>query len=413
MHYITRLQCTVCEKEYDPKDVEYTCPACGNNGNLTVLYDYHLVKKGWHKEDLLTNRDFTIWRYLPLLPIQNPSHIPPVQVGWTPLYQFPKLAKEYGCADLIIKDDGRNPTASFKDRPSVIAVAKALEKKAQVITCASTGNAASSLAGACASVGLPSVIFVPQTAPQAKITQLLVYGAKVVMVKGTYDQAFDLSLKATEKFGWYSRNTGFNPYTREGKKTVAFELCEQLMWQVPDKIIISVGDGNIISGAWKGFLELKEIGWIDHLPHMYAVQAEGASPVVKAIQSGNPIVEENAQTVADSISVGNPRDGLNAVKAVTNSGGKGITVTDKEILDAIPALAQKTGIFAEPAASAAYAGFLKLAQAGEFKTDDKAAVLITGNGLKDISGAMKSVSTKPILIEADERELDKISISYH
>jgi len=409
MNYMKELKCLVCGRSYDPRQIDYTCPSCGLEGNLTVIYDYESLRKSWQKEDLLTNKDYTIWRYLPLLPVQNPIFIPPGMVGATPLYHFSALAEKYGCGDIAIKDEGRNPTASLKDRPSVMAIVKAQEKNASVVTCASTGNAASSLACACASVGLPCVIFVPERTPKAKLAQLLVFGAKVIMVRGSYDQAFDLCLQASERFGWYSRNTGYNPYLREGKKTFALELCEQLNWTAPDKVFLSVGDGNTLSGGWKGFTELYHLGWIPKLPKMIAIQAEGASPVTKAFQSGGNIEPEVAQTLADSIAVGRPRDGRAALKAIRESEGEALTVTDTEILNALKQLARETGIFAEPSAAAAYAGFLKYAEAGKLAPEERVAIMITGSGLKDIDGAMKSVSESPLLIEPEEKELDKLA----
>jgi threonine synthase len=409
MNYMKELKCLVCGRSFDPRQIDYTCPSCGLEGNLTVIYDYESLRKSWQKEDLLTNKDYTIWRYLPLLPVQNPIFIPPGMVGATPLYHFSSLAEKYGCGDVAIKDESRNPTASLKDRPSVMAVVKAQEKNASVVTCASTGNAASSLACACASVGLPCVIFVPERTPKAKLAQLLVFGAKVIMVRGSYDQAFDLCLQASDRFGWYSRNTGYNPYLREGKKTFALELCEQLNWTAPDKVFLSVGDGNTLSGGWKGFTELYHLGWIPKLPKMIAIQAEGASPVTKAFQSGGNIEPEVAQTVADSIAVGRPRDGRAALKAIRESEGDALTVTDTEILNALKQLARETGIFAEPSAAAAYAGFLKYAEAGKLAPEERVAIMITGSGLKDIDGAMKSVSESPLLIEPEEKELDKLA----
>jgi threonine synthase len=409
MNYMKELKCLVCGRSYDPRQIDYTCPSCGLEGNLTVIYDYESLRKSWQKEDLLTNKDYTIWRYLPLLPVQNPIFIPPGMVGATPLYHFSALAEKYGCGDIAIKDEGRNPTASLKDRPSVMAIVKAQEKNASVVTCASTGNAASSLACASASVGLPCVIFVPERTPKAKLAQLLVFGAKVIMVKGSYDQAFDLCLRASDRFGWYSRNTGYNPYLREGKKTFALELCEQLNWTAPDKVFLSVGDGNTLSGGWKGFTELYHLGWIPKLPKMIAIQAEGASPVAKAFQSGGTIEPEIAETVADSIAVGRPRDGRAALKAIRESEGDALTVTDTEILNGLKQLARETGIFAEPSAAAAYAGFLKYAEAGKLAPEERVAIMITGSGLKDIDGAMKSVSEAPMLIEPDEKELDRLA----
>jgi len=247
---------------------------------------------------------------------------------------------------------------------------------------------------------MKSFIFVPATAPEAKIAQLLIYGANVILVEGSYDEAYDLCLEASRKFGWYQRNTGYNPYMTEGKKTAALEICEQLHWDVPDKVIVAVGDGCIIGGLWKGFLDFHRLGFIERLPEMIGVQAEGASPIVEALRSGE-LKERPATTIADSICVGKPRDAVKALRAMRDSGGFGLTVSDGEILRAMSQLARDTGVFAELAAAAAYAGFLKLAGMGKLKSDERVLVMITGNGLKDIPAARRAagepMTTKPEL----------------
>jgi threonine synthase len=298
-----------------------------------------------------------------------------------------------------VKDDGRNPTASLKDRASALVVAKAQSKGRSVITTASTGNAAAALAGLAASVRMSAIIFVPATAPEAKVIQLLVYGAHVLLVNGTYDDAFELCLKASCEYGWYCRNTGYNPYTAEGKKTVAYEICEQFsgvpgQFQSPDCIIVSVGDGNIIGGVYKGLSDLFSAGLIDRIPRLIGVQAEGSAAMYNAWKAGEdparmqPI---HASTVADSISAGLPRDRVRAMNAVKGTKGAFLTVSDQEILAAIPTLAQDVGVFAEPAASAAYAGLVKARESGLLGAEERVVVLITGNGLKDVTSARKAL----------------------
>jgi len=407
------LKCISCRREYGPDELDYTCPKCGRRyGTLEAIYNYTAIKRVFSRESLQKDKNYSLWRYLPILPVEKPHLIQPLQVGWTPLYRFEALAKEYGCKALYLKDDGHNPTASYKDRASCIAVIKAQEKKANIITCASTGNAASSLAGFAASTELSTVIFVPKTAPEAKVAQLLIYGAHVFAVEGSYDQAFDLCCLVAEKYGWYNRNSAINPYLVEGKKTGALEIAEQLAWQVPHKVFVPVGDGSIISGIYKGFYDLVQLGFIEAIPQIIGVQAEGANAIERAFQKSSAeevlLADiERTETVADSISVGRPRDVVKAVKYVRRCKGSFISVSDREILSAIAELARKTGVFAEPAAAAAWAGFVKLASLGRLR-DERIVILITGNGLKDIAAARKATG-KPhlIIIKPDLHEAEK------
>ncbi len=394
MNHVTHLKCLICGKTYLPEEIAYVCPDHGYEGILDVMYDYNAIAAAISPESLNNHRDFTIWRYKPLLPVAVDATVPPLAVGWTPLYETPRLAAGLGLRHLWVKDDGRNPTASFKDRASAIAVVKGRERGAEILTTASTGNAAAALAGLCASVGQANVIFVPAAAPPAKIAQLLAYGSTVLLVDGAYDDAFDLCLQAADAFGWYNRNTGFNPYMTEGKKTVSFEICEQLGWQAPDAIFVSVGDGCIIGGVHKGLKDLLALGWIDHMPRIIGVQAAGSNFLAEAWAKGEDVLSKapiHAHTLADSISAGLPRDRIKAMAAVTETHGVYVTVSDEEILAAIPALARGCGVFAEPAGAASYAGLVKAVAQGLVGRDDRIVVINTGNGLKDVAGAMKSV----------------------
>ena len=394
MDHVKHLKCLICGKEYAPDEIEYVCPDHGNEGIVDVRYDYELIKTRISTESLAQNDDYTIWRYKPLLPIEADAEVPPLTIGWTPLYDAPRLAAELGLAQVWVKDDGRLPTASFKDRASAIAVVKAREKGAEIITTASTGNAAAALSGISASMKQPNVIFVPEAAPPAKIAQLLVYGSTVMLVKGTYDDAFELCLEAAAEYGWYNRNTAYNPYMTEGKKTAVYEICEQLDWNTPDAIFVSVGDGCIIGGLHKGLKDLLALGWIDRMPRIIGVQAEGSAFMYEAWRDGEDVLTKapvSGVTVADSISAGLPRDRIKALAAVTETDGAYVCVTDEEILSAIPALARGTGVFAEPAGAAAYAGLKKAMADGLVSAEDRIVVLNTGNGLKDVAGAMKSV----------------------
>jgi threonine synthase len=395
------MQCVLCGREFAPGDVRYTCPDCGLDGTLDVLYDYDEVRKHMNRNSLASDGTRSLWRYRAVLPVEDESHMPPLSVGWTPLYEAPALERAYGIRKVFVKDDGRNPTASLKDRASAIGVAKALDAGQTVVACASTGNAASSLSGFAAVSGLASVIFVPQTAPAAKVTQLLVYGATVVLVRGDYSDAFLLATAAIDAYGWYNRNCAINPYLVEGKKTCAMEIAEQLNFEVPDRVFISVGDGCCIGGLHKGFLDLMRLGLIDRMPKITGVQAEGARPIHDAVESGSGRVTFGpADTVADSISVGAPRNWAKALRAVRTSGGTTVAVSDAEILSAIPELARSVGVFGEPAGAAAFAGFRKMAAEGRLAADESVAIVVTGNGLKDIESARKSVGS-PIVADPD------------
>jgi len=404
---ILNLKCLVCGKQYRPDEIDYVCPDHGDEGVLDVQYDYNFIGRQISRESLLRADDFTIWRYKPMLPVRPDAKVPPLSVGWTPLYPAPRLASELGLKTVWVKDDGLQPTASFKDRASAVAVVKAMEKGARIITTASTGNAAAALSGLCAGVGQSNVIFVPDTAPQAKIAQLLVFGSRVILVKGSYDDAFELCLKAAKTYGWYNRNSGFNPYMTEGKKTAAYEICEQLEWKAPDRIFVSVGDGCIIGGLHKGLKDLLALGWIDKMPKLMGIQAAGSNYLYEAWKNNEDILTKppiNAQTVADSISAGLPRDRIKALAAVTETGGAYICLSDDEILVAIPELARSTGVFAEPAGAAAYAGLVKAVDKRLVSGDEKIVVINTGNGLKDVAGAMQAVDlagTKPFRIMPD------------
>ena len=414
MDHVLSLKCLICGKTYSPDEVEYVCPDHGNDGILDVQYDYELIARRISQGDLLHNTNRTIWRYKPLLPVRPDSPVPPLTVGGTPLYRADRLAADLGLKHLWVKDDGRQPTASFKDRASAIAIVKAWEKGAEIITTASTGNAAAALSGLCASIGQPNVIFVPESAPQAKIAQLLVFGSTVMLVQGTYDDAFDLCLLAAEEYGWYNRNTAYNPYMTEGKKTASYEICEQLGWQAPDRIFVSVGDGCIIGGLHKGLKDLLALGWIDHMPRLMGVQAAGSAYMAQAWANDEDVLSKppiEAHTIADSISAGLPRDRLKAMAAVRETDGAYIQVTDEEILAAIPALARGCGVFAEPAGAAPYAGLVKAVNKGLVKPDERVVVLVTGNGLKDVTSAMKSVEgvgTRPYRVAPDLEDLKRV-----
>lgn len=389
------LQCVICGRAYTAQEIEYTCFDCGEVGTLDVLYDYSAIKEQLDRDELQQSDEMNMWRYKALLPLDLKSFVPPLAVGWSPLYDAPRLAKAIGVSCAWVKDEGQNPTASLKDRASALIVSLALARKFRIVSTASTGNAAAALAGICASVDeLKSIIFVPSSAPEAKIAQLLVYGAHVILVEASYDKAFDICLQISQERGWYCRNTGINPYTTEGKKTVAYEIAEQMHWKPPHAIVVPVGDGNIISGVYKGFWELHQLGWIERIPRLIGVQSDKSAVLVHAWKE--QIAPQNiqpiqAQTIADSISADLPRDRAKALRAVRESGGGFIAVADDEIIAAIPQLAQLSGVFAEPAAAASFVGAQRAVQSGLIKRDESALLLITGNGLKDIKRAQMAI----------------------
>ena len=413
-------RCSLCGSEYAPGEVTYTCPKDG--GNLDVVLDYDSIKSKYKPEDVQSRTDPSIWRYRPLLPVSMPdgNSTPLHTVGGTPVFKLTTLAKKRGLQNIWLKDESKNPTASFKDRASAIVVARAQEIKADVVVTASTGNAGAALAGMSAAIGQKAIIFAPKSAPQAKVAQLLIFGAKVILVDGTYDDAFDLTIKCADEFGWYCRNTGYNPFTAEGKKTAAFEVWEwwkdahrELHKQIgedtdhkPLTVFVSVGDGNIISGIHKGFKDLVKLGWMARMPRIIGVQAEGSAAISNAFRGNTEtITPVSARTIADSISVDLPRDGVRAVRAVKETGGTYVNVSDEEILKAIAELGQ-AGIFAEPAGATAYAGLVKEATSGGVGGEDPILVLNTGNGLKDIRAAMQAVHEAPV-IEPTLKEVEK------
>jgi threonine synthase len=411
MKNFTGYRCSLCGTEYVQGQVTYTCPKDG--GNLDVVLDYDSIRKKFQPEDITSRTESSLWRYLPLLPIGEPAgdSTPLHAAGWTPVFALPRLAENLGLKHLWLKDESRNPTASFKDRASAVVVTRARELKSEVVVTASTGNAGAALAGMAAAVGQKAVIFAPKSAPQAKVAQLLVFGAKVILVDGTYDDAFDLTIKCADEFGWYCRNTGYNPFTAEGKKTAAFEIWEWWLeahsdWHKKDSalgdhpplaIFVSVGDGNIISGIHKGFKDLLALGWIPSMPRIFGVQAEGSAAIANAFHANSEhITPVSAATIADSISVDLPRDGVRAVRAAMQTDGTYIKVSDDEIIKSIAELG-RMGVFAEPAGAAAYAGVAKATGSGVVGSDDPILVLNTSSGLKDVRAAMQSVQSAPII----------------
>ncbi len=416
MPAVIGLRCASCRRDYaHDGPVQDYCPECGElYGTLECVYDYSAVREAIQTHGFPDTSHHSISRYHTILPLHDIHNLPHLRIGMTPCYSSSRLAEIAGVRELFLKDDTLNPTGSYKDRASAVVVGRAVELGYPVVACASTGNAAASLAGCCASAGLKCVVFVPRDAPPAKLVQIAAYGAQLIAVEGNYDQAFDLATKACRKFSWFNRSAGLNPYLVEGKKTGAFELCEMLNFSVPEFVFTGVGDGSIITGLCKGFTELAKLGLIRSIPKVIGVQAEGACALKTAFdnfaRTGNiSIRRQAASTCADSISVGLPREGARAIRAVSETGGRFITVHDDEIRQALKHIAENEGILAEPAGAAGYAGVLRAVRTGIVTQTDRVAVFITGNGLKDISGVQESIDMEPLVIPPDIPALDRIS----
>ena len=366
-NYLRGFTCIQCGKRFPSLYEDYICDECLNN--LDALYNYKKISQVFTVQLLRDNSRNDVWRYKPLFPFENIESVPPLDMSITPLYKSKKMEEDIGLDGIYLKDDTRLPSGSFKDRASSVVMAAVREKGVQVVSCASTGNAGCSWACMGAACGIRVIIYVPKTAPRAKIAQLKVYGAEIRIIDGTYDEAFDLCVNESCMNNYFNRCTGYNPYTREGKKSVSFEIWEQLGYKAPGSVFVPVGDGNIISGVWKGFRDLKELNLIDKLPQLIAVQSEESDAVVRTIEKiknpgetpGDIEVETvSATTRADSISVDRPRDGLAAVKAILETSGQAVRVSDEEIIESIYYIATSSGIFTEPAGAASVAGLRKL-----------------------------------------------------
>ncbi len=386
------LKCLKCGRKYKVDEVKYTCPFCGEDGVLWFEYDYPNIKI--EKSGDFINRWKGIFPFLDVEPLRFRDLFP------TSLYMSNGISKYLDLPFLYFKDDTRNPSGSFKDRASIFVINNAIEKGYKRISLASTGNAASSMAQIGAAFGIKTYIFVPHTIPKPKLAQLVVYGAEIIMINGNYDMAFDLSIKVSKEFDWYIRNTGFNPYTVEGKKTVSLEIIDEI--GVPDWVFVPTGDGCILGGVYKGFYDAYRLGIIDKMPRLVAAQAESSCAIVKAFREGKRTpIKVNARTIADSISVDYPRNGIMALEALYETDGLGVTVTDDEILKVQRFLGSLGGIFVEPASACAFASLMKAKREGIVKRNDKVVVLLTGNGLKDIS----SIKIDNLNIFKDEKEI--------
>lgn len=382
--HVSCLACVLCGLESRDPD-QWTCPVCGLDGRMDVRYEPGPIAG---MRGRLHDRPRDQWRYREVLPLHQNVRLPPIQVGWSPVCEAPRLAEWLGVRRTVLKDDGRNPSGSLKDRASAVGVVLALESGAERIACASTGNAASSTACIAASMGLPATIFVPARAPAPKVAQLLIFGAQVLRVDADYDTTWELCADVTALRPWFNRNCAVNPYLVEGKKTVALELAEQLGPRMPDWVALSVGDGCTVAGVVKGLEEAALAGLIPSVPKVLAVQAEGAAPLVAAARTGH-FAPGPAATVADSICVGTPRNPHKALQAIARNRGAWIAVPDAAILLALVEVPRRSGVFGEPAGIAAAAGVRAAVRQGLIDPTESVALIVSGNGLKDTATALQ------------------------
>jgi threonine synthase len=406
--YLLSFRCLTCGELHQPDAVTYTCPHDG--GNLDAVFDYARIAREIAPATLARSDDRSIWRFAPLLPTPMPRGLPTplTLLGDTPLYRAPRLENSLDVRAIWLKDDSRLPSSSFKDRASAMVVAQALASGRNTICVASTGNAAGALSALCAGTSLRAVVFVPEGTPEGKLAGITIHGATVYVVRGSYNDAVRMASDACERFGWYNRSTGTNPYTREGKKTAGFEIAEQLArhattnpgqyFRAPDAVIVPLGDGNILSGVHKGFRELQQIGWIERMPRFIGVTAERAPSVARAFRSGVETFEDIASTtIASGISVDTPCDGVAALRAIRTSGGTILEASDEDMLTAMATLAQEAGVFVEPACAAAYVGLAAARRANLVRSSDEVVLQLTGSGFKDIRSAMRAAPQPKVI----------------
>jgi len=393
-------RCTVCGGRFERDEVRYLCPQCGKSyrpgmpltGVLTAEFDHEHIRQKFRK----SKPDWSLFCAV------EPEFLPPYAMVPTPFARSAALGEAFGLSDVWVKNDGLNPSGSLKDRASFLVVAEANRLGEDTVVTASTGNAASSLAAVCAAAGKRAVIFVPKAAPRAKLAQMLLHGAVVVPVEGTYDDAFRLSLEYTARHGGLNRNTAYHPLTIEGKKTVGLEIWQQNAWRPPSVIVVPTGDGVILAGVHKAFEDLREAGLISQPPRLVCAQAESSSAIHDYILTGHYRDAVHPSTIADSISVSVPSNAHLARAAVLLSHGSSVTVSDAEILGAQRTLAETSGVFAEPAAAASVAALAKLRDSGLLAPGEQVVVLVTGHGLKDVDAVLRNLRVPAAIAPTSE-----------
>ena len=399
--------CIACGAKYGANEITYSCKRCGDI--LEIKYDYDLLKAKLKKSNW-KSLPLSLWRYKDFMPIQDPSKIVSLNEGGTGLHLCQRLASHVGLEYLYAKNEGENPTGSFKDRGMTVGITKAVELDMKTVICASTGNTSASLAAYAAKAGLQSIVLIPSgKIALGKLAQAMVYGAKVVQIRGNFDQALKMVLELSEQNREIYLLNSINPYRLEGQKSLAYEICDQLNGEPPDRVIVPVGNAGNISAIWKGFVEFHKLGLIDKLPKMTGIQAEGAAPIAEAIKNGRDeiVPEKRPETIATAIRIGAPVSWKKAIRAIRDSEGTAETVTDKEILEGQKMLARTEGLFVEPASASSIAGLKKLFEAGEIDKDEVVVCVTTGHGLKDPDVAIK-ISEKPFEVDAEIGAIEKI-----
>jgi threonine synthase len=399
------LKCRECAKEY-PKEALHVCELCF--GPLEVDYEYDGIREVLTRE-VIEKRKPNMWRYAELLPLDGEPTVG-VESGFTPLLRARNLEKALGVSELYIKNDAVNyPTLSFKDRVVSVAVSRAREMGFDTMACASTGNLANSVAANSAACGMPSYVFIPFDLEQTKITGTLIYGAKVVGIRGTYDEVNRLCSEIAGKYGWAFVNINIRPYYAEGSKTFGYEIAEQLGWRLPKHVIVPMAGGSLITKIWKAFKEFHNLGFVEDLnSKIYGAQAAGCAPIVTAVKEGTDLIKPvRPKTIAKSLAIGNPADGYYSVKAIKDSGGWAEDVTDAEIIDAMKLLAETEGVFAETAGGVTLGALKKLLEQGRIPRDESIVLSITGNGLKT-QEALKDSLIEPVVINAKLAEFDEL-----
>jgi len=399
--------CIACGEKYGADEIVYSCKRCGDL--LEVRYDYDLLEAKLRKSDW-QSLPLSVWRYRDLMPIRDPTKIVSLNEGGTGLHSCQHLVNLLGVKQLCVKNEGENPTGSFKDRGMTVGITKAVELNMKTVICASTGNTSAALAAYAAKAGLQCIVLIPSgKIAYGKLAQAMVYGAKVVQIRGNFDQALKMVLGLSEKHREVYLLNSINPYRLEGQKTLAYEICDQLNRKPPDRVVLPVGNAGNISAIWKGFTEFHKLGLIDKLPKMTGIQAEGAAPIARAIKNGKDEIVpiDKPETVATAIRIGAPVSWKKAIRAIRESGGTAETVTDEEILEAQKMLARSEGLFVEPASASSIAGLKKLIEAGKIDKDEVVVCVTTGHGLKDPDIAIK-ISEKPSEVDAEIESIEKL-----